>query len=382
MNTLTSQRGMTLPEILVALVISLILSLGAFEVYRSSRQTYALQEDQSAMQENARYLFNFLSRDLRLAGVIGCMQMRPKWDAKFDQRQEIPGTGFEQAQMDFEFGVRGYEAGELPVGLELADDSRKVPNSDALLVKVARGEGASVQSISGADITLRDLAGDFGDYIKTDSMAMISDCNRATLFNVLSYTEGTGVLKSKTAVPNYTTVDGAMVYPMEAITYFVGFDADSAGNPTVPALMWRVGSGAPEALLQGVENLQFMYRTSRNTDFQDATDIPPDDWDRVIAVRVGLVMRSESPHFNNLNGQDLTAVMKDVREEPFMRTTAPSTDSEAAERTVGTLIPESDLPTLETMKDPSAVGKRYFRRVYETTIRLRNFRPMDKGSSL
>jgi len=62
------QRGLTLVEIMVALVISLFLLAGLLQMFIGTRQSSRVQENLSRVQENGRFVIDFLSRNIRLAG--------------------------------------------------------------------------------------------------------------------------------------------------------------------------------------------------------------------------------------------------------------------------------------------------------------------------
>ena len=62
------QHGLTLVEILVALVISLFLLAGLLQLFVSTRQSSRIQENLSRVQENGRFAIEYVSRVVRLAG--------------------------------------------------------------------------------------------------------------------------------------------------------------------------------------------------------------------------------------------------------------------------------------------------------------------------
>ncbi len=64
----TRQGGISLVEIMVALLLSLFLMGGVIQVYLSSKQTYRAQEGYSRLQENGRFALELLSRQIRMAG--------------------------------------------------------------------------------------------------------------------------------------------------------------------------------------------------------------------------------------------------------------------------------------------------------------------------
>lgn len=77
MNGKSKQKGMTLIEIMVAITISLILLTGVITLMVSSKRSYNMQTDTARMQENARFVFSFLGKDLRMAGYYGCTGTTP-----------------------------------------------------------------------------------------------------------------------------------------------------------------------------------------------------------------------------------------------------------------------------------------------------------------
>jgi len=65
MNKHTQQRGLTLIELMVALVISLLILAGLFTVYQSNQRGYRLNDGLVRTQESGRFAIDFLARDTR-----------------------------------------------------------------------------------------------------------------------------------------------------------------------------------------------------------------------------------------------------------------------------------------------------------------------------
>lgn len=66
--SLARQRGVTLVELMVAMVIGLFLVVVVGTVFLGSKQMYLTQDANARLQENARYAVEFFSRQLRSAG--------------------------------------------------------------------------------------------------------------------------------------------------------------------------------------------------------------------------------------------------------------------------------------------------------------------------
>lgn len=63
--------GLSLIELMAALTIGLLLIAGALTVYMQSRNTYRTTDTAARMQETARYAFDIIEPDVRLAGFWG-----------------------------------------------------------------------------------------------------------------------------------------------------------------------------------------------------------------------------------------------------------------------------------------------------------------------
>src|SRR5690554_4826207 len=72
MSRLHAQKGLTLVELMVAMVLGLVVIGGAISLTLANRQSYRTNEGLSQVQESARTAFELLARDLRQAGVSGC----------------------------------------------------------------------------------------------------------------------------------------------------------------------------------------------------------------------------------------------------------------------------------------------------------------------
>ncbi len=64
------QAGLSIVELLVALVISMLLMTGVVQVFFASKQTYASNEAASRLQENGRFALEFIAQNARHAGYV------------------------------------------------------------------------------------------------------------------------------------------------------------------------------------------------------------------------------------------------------------------------------------------------------------------------
>lgn len=76
------QKGMSLIELMIAMVLGLIVVGAAFAVFMSNQASYGANEGLNRIQEGARVGLELISRDIRAAGGSGC-----------SNASEVSGTG-------------------------------------------------------------------------------------------------------------------------------------------------------------------------------------------------------------------------------------------------------------------------------------------------
>jgi type IV pilus assembly protein PilW len=64
-----SQRGLSLIELMVAMVIGLVISGAVLQVFISNKNTFLLQNASGHLQENGRFALQYLAAEIRPAGV-------------------------------------------------------------------------------------------------------------------------------------------------------------------------------------------------------------------------------------------------------------------------------------------------------------------------
>jgi type IV pilus assembly protein PilW len=62
------QSGLSLVEMMVAMVLGLLILLAVSSIYIGSRQTFRLQDDNARLQETGRYALEVMGRSIRQAG--------------------------------------------------------------------------------------------------------------------------------------------------------------------------------------------------------------------------------------------------------------------------------------------------------------------------
>ena len=66
------QNGLTLIELLIAMLLGTLMILGATSMFTANKRVYKEVDYQGRLAENARFAMEMIIRDLRMTGVIGC----------------------------------------------------------------------------------------------------------------------------------------------------------------------------------------------------------------------------------------------------------------------------------------------------------------------
>ncbi len=378
-NSPRHMAGVSLVELMIALVIGLALMMGVIQVFSASREASQLAQGNASVQENARFALEFLQRDIRMAGHFGCVNDQAHFvKGEGDPVSHIAGvTTGSGSPLDFSVSVQGYEAAgtapdsvltlggtwagaaNLPAALQGLNPRG---GSDLLVLRFLSPIGVPVTSIAtgnnpaiGFDATKGARLTEDG--VGTPQLFGLADCSHADVF-VGSYAAGTVTATSGSLVRyNVQPTGETMLYRAESIVYYIGTGA--SGEPALMRARANTTGGynAGEELVEGIENLQVMFGLDATATITKTT--PPvgnitfentasgvtvtasaagaAQWRRVGQVQVGVLARSPNPA--------------------------------TATASVATL---NDPRLLGVRFAPAATNDRRYRVGYESTIALRN----------
>jgi type IV pilus assembly protein PilW len=248
---------------------------------------------------------------------------------------------------NWETNVSSSNINVIPVSSIAGVGNGLTPGSDVLVVRTVSGRPvrlAANANIGTGQSTLSIESGAGGSAKCSDgstakvsgfcanSYGLVASCKQARVFRVTSSTPSTPPAASTLTLaasmgsdPLYTA-DASEVFPMQTIAYYV--KRSSSGTTT--SLYRRVfdgdhSDGLEQELIEGVESLQLRYGVDTSTTADgvvdsyvsakgplgNATDSVT-DWSRVVAVRMGLLVRSTNSVESDLGSMASSGIVNGV----------------------------------------------------------------------
>lgn len=298
-------NGLTLVELMVAMVLGLVVIGGAVSLTLANRQSFRTNEGLSQVQESARTAFELIARDIRQAGVTGC-------DNEGRIANVIDTTAGAEWWMGW-FGLRGFEDDDDSSWADFGTArSERVDGTDALQLQGIQGVALSLESHNDVTATMEINAA--ATDIAVGDIMVACDFDHAAIFEVTAYDSGAvtvthadtgtpGNCSSGLGFPTDCSSATGNVYRFERNTQLAHFfatdwyigqtDREEDGGSAL--FRRRIGAGGDaltEEVVAGVTDMQLSYRVDESDEFLDAEDLAAADWADVNAVRIELAVAS------------------------------------------------------------------------------------------
>lgn len=328
-----NQLGMTLIEILIAMLLGAFLLGGVLQIFSNTKQTYRMQEGLSRLQENGRFAMEFISQDLRMAGFFGCLSRN--YSAANVENELNNTTHF---AWDVATPLMGYD----DVTASFTTIPSVVVGTDAIVMRGLYGDAMPLiapfsdsSQMFVAPSFNADCPAATANTCHEGEILMVTDCTQGTIFQATNTTAtggGTGVNIVHSATNTYTPGNaspptfaksygaGAQIARLMTYAYYIRL------NPGNQPALYRskletssetTNAMAAEELIEGIEDLQITYGVDTNANgtpnyYVAANDLVANDWAKVISVRITLVARTIEDNLATqstdytFNGEDVT----------------------------------------------------------------------------
>jgi type IV pilus assembly protein PilW len=322
------QRGISMVEILVALVISVFLLGGIVQIYVANKATFRFTDAISRIQENGRFAMDIVAEDLRMAGFWGCAIFDPDDTDNIVNNLNVASAGYDPVLHDF-----------VGQGAIQGTENDGLNGSDSFSLRGSKPNQANVRPPYNV-ATSDSIQVTANDYLDSGDIVMVSNCRGADIFQVTNVTNGANasqeavVHNTGSGSPgNYnpgscggggnahclsqTYGSDAALFELQSVTYTIA--AGASGEPA----LWRSENGTNVELVEGVEEMQLLYGIDDDNDKyanQYVASNAVADMNDVIAVRLMLLMRSEddlvaeAPQTYTFNGNTVTPADRRLRQ--------------------------------------------------------------------
>ncbi|UZG43360.1 PilW family protein [Caldimonas thermodepolymerans] len=308
-------QGLTLVELMVAIVLGLLILGGVISIFVSNRQAFRTTEELSRMQENARTAFELMARTLREAGGSAC-------GANLPTAQVINSSAQTAWLADWmQGGLRGYGPNQaFPAKAFGSNPAQRVAGTPALVMM--HGDGNTAFQIVSHDPAAKSFTvGATGHGFATGDILLACDYLQAAIFQTtaadpadtdIAYDAG-GALSPGNCTSNlgltpanesvqcpsvggvHTFTTGQLMR-LSAEAWYVGNyqrEDGRAGRALYRVRLGSQGNVETEELIEGVEDLKLEYLlrngSSLATSYVEAGSVT--DWTQVVSVRVTLTFQ-------------------------------------------------------------------------------------------
>jgi len=293
MYSFASQRGLSLIELMIGILLGSLLLLGVLQIFQSNSDTLRMQNGFSRVQESGRFAIDMLSKEVRQAGFWGCAV-----NAKLGNLLRTADKFY----LDIGPKVNGIKGENNVVDGTKVDDRLVKVGSDTLTLSGAEdacaGEGRMLEGTNKGDVIVsKSCQIDAGDVV------IVSNCIAADVFVVTAATGGGTADQTKLSYQKNVAIDGV---ENKSNTLQEEYGADSrilipyqkkffvSAGVTGNSLFVEDENGGVQELVPGVDDMQISFGVDTNTNgivdrWQTAADVAG-----VTAIKIELLVASDS----------------------------------------------------------------------------------------
>lgn len=243
------QGGLSLIELLVAMVLALVIMGGIIQVFLSNRQAFNLAESMNRVQESGRFAVNFISEAVRNSGSYGCL---PSLNSDSNNVQSRDGNINDINAVQT---VASTTANVWDASADGAVNAGAFDSPDTLsLLQLTTNESVVSGVTSTTAITLSGN-GDFQYSATAPDYVLVGNCEIADITSVASVDSETDTTDMGVAnALRTTTISRLDMRSTVSELQHLSFAIDGNENLTVEVN----GTGA-QNVVGGIENVQFQY---------------------------------------------------------------------------------------------------------------------------
>ncbi|WP_165856216.1 prepilin-type N-terminal cleavage/methylation domain-containing protein [Marinobacter sp. JSM 1782161] len=324
-----SQGGFSLIELMISLVIGLIIIGTVTGAFLMNSQVYESNRAMGRIQENARFAFELMSRDIRRAGEIPCGTDIDIANVLNNSADNTESGTSNDWWARFGDGLEGFDGEDDFDGAGFGDsEAQRLSGSDAIWITATGSHPLSVVShdTDAATLTLNSSDHPF----EQGDILLVCDFDQASIFQMSGpASTGTTVqhLASSGLTPGNCTQglgvsvacggsgttksydENSLLARFDSTAWYLGCNGrdDDCSTPEGRSL-YRValenGSEVTREVVDSVSALGIQYLEDGDTDYEDAAEVG--DWGDVVAVKLGLTLARSDAGVGTNGADDIT----------------------------------------------------------------------------
>ncbi len=308
LSGISANKGFTLVELMISIVLGAIITAGLISVFLSNQQSYRTNQGLSEVQEGTRTAFELMARDIRTAGLTGCVNNNRVANV-LNNSSTVWWENWSNPVMGYDNGVTD------PAVTTGTSTGNRLAGTDSIALLSAEGTGLSVQihnlTASPPNFILNETSSD----LQSGDVIVVCDPDHATILQITNYSStpvtldyntgtgspgncstGLGFPTNCTTANQYQYGSNAQIGRIAAADWYVGVNAQGGSSLFRTSLVTNPGtvtvSPVSNEMIRNVTNMQITYLETGGSNFVSATSVT--NWANVTAVKVNLTLVSEN----------------------------------------------------------------------------------------
>lgn len=304
--------GFTLVELMIALLLGLLVMGAAISIFLSNRQAYAATEGLGRVQENVRFAFELMARDLRETGANPCGRHIPamnvvanpgaNWWTNLNTTVDASG----ELVTPWRSTLLAFGGGQAMDGVPFGGGAGgRVPGTEAVRILGASDPVYAIESHDPAGETFTLTSSD--PNLEVGTLAVVCDARQGSILRATSVAGGVvghgvgaglnctgslGLSADCASAPVYTYQPTAMLAPLRATQWYVGNNG-RGGTSLYQSTVNANGAGLTnQEVVEGVENVTFEFLEEGAGAYQPTGGLAA--WSEVVAVRMSLELAADT----------------------------------------------------------------------------------------
>ncbi len=325
------QNGLSLIELMIAVVVSLFLIGGLLQLLMNNMQTYRTHVALTRIQENSRFIFQELAREIRMAGMAGCSRFPQDASGNLSV---VLGTLPSGIMHDFSVtSFVGYDS-KTADGISGSDFANDIdPDSNVLLIKRMSETSTYLDSlgISYDHDSDTETVSIPRPYLSNDGTIGLKDISEAPTFTIgdtliindcvgnvgVTKVIGTADITTQNKLPinplSHNFPLGSEIGKLNSAAYYIGAVGQNSRTEKTLVKYTLSHGGEPiiQDLITGIESLNIFYGIDTDNNSVADNFIPASTvttnatWTKVVAIRINFSISPPAAFTRGMEGHIL-----------------------------------------------------------------------------